>query len=120
MHDYAPNCGLSWNTTDTKGTFLNVIHSPNDAPLYAKTIRINSFQYQGPSLFNILPRYIRDNQNDMEEWKMILDKHLEKIPDHPVTSHLDPGICDSSSRPSNSIIHWLPQLWKEGVNLNEP
>ena len=88
--------------------------------MFAKTIRNNSFQYQGPFLFNVLPRYIRDSNDDMEDWKMTLDKYLEKIPDHPVTSILDPGICDSSSRPSNSIISWLPQLWKEGVNLSEP
>ena len=71
LYEYAPNCGLSWDKNETKGTFFNIVHSPNDAPLFAKTIRNNSFQYQGPTLFNILPRYIRDNQSDMEDWKIV-------------------------------------------------
>ena len=34
---------------------------------------------------------------------MELDKYVEKIPDLPVTSQLDSGLCDSLSRPSAAL-----------------
>ena len=98
---------------------FKLTQSPNNAPLFSKTIRKNAFQYQGPLLFNSLPAHIRNCESDMEGWKVVLDKFLEKIPDLPVTSLLDSGPCDSNAKPTNSLTHWYPKLRKEGVNLNE-
>ena len=113
-----PNCGLIWENTDRKGNMFKIPYSPNSSPNYVKSIRINSFQVQGPALFNILPRDIRDSEASMEGWKILLDKFLENIPDCPITSDLDSGLCDRNTAcPTNSVYEWIPHLSRNGGNL---
>ena len=94
MFNYTPNCGQTWEITAHKGIIFYITQSPNNAPLFTKTIRKNSFQYQSLLLFNSLPKNIRNSESDMEGWKTILDKFLDKIPNLPVTSQLDSGLYD--------------------------
>merc|ERR1712105_234662 len=85
-----------------------------------KTLRSQTFQVQGPSLFNRLPRYLRDNSEDTpDDWKVCLDKYLADIPDQPVTTFLSPWLCDRfSASPTNSIGDWI--LFKERTKQWNP
>ena len=60
----------------------------------------------------MLPVYMRMNLHyDMIEWKDLLDEFISTIPDTPVTSRLEPGLCDLfSSKPTNSLGRWIPHL----------
>ena len=54
-----------------------------------KTLRNNSFQVQGPKLFNALPSYIRNiTKCGVKDFKDRLDNFLPKIPDSPKIGHL--------------------------------
>ena len=46
-----------------------------------------SLAVKGAKMFNLLPRYLRDFRSDqVENFKILLDKYLEKIPDNPCAS----------------------------------
>ena len=62
------------------------------APTWARSIRANCFFSTGPSLYNKLPRQLREieainipNKNHVEAFKRKLDKLLQNIPDIPGT-----------------------------------
>ena len=55
------NCGLVWRYTQDKGNIFKVNYSPNSAPVRVKTIRLNSYQVQGPELFNLLSKDISNS-----------------------------------------------------------
>ena len=76
---------------------------------------------KGPRLYNALPHYLREDLDlDSNLWKARLDNFLEKVPDMPVTSSLDSGLCDQfSSSPTNSITIWIPHLMRQGVFTND-
>ena len=102
-----PNCGLSWDHNENKGIKFKINYSPNRASDSVKSIRINSFQVQGPTLFNTLPRQLRDSDVSAENWKSELDKYLEQIPDKPFVTGMDSDLCDRySTQPTNSILEW--------------
>ena len=97
--------------SEHKGTLFSVNFSPNMASEHVKGIRLNSYQVQGPKLFNCLPMEIRNSVCNQESWKTILDKFLETIPDLPFTTDLDSGLCDKyTSSPMNSILEWIPNI----------
>ena len=101
------NCGLDWNTTECSGRLLNMI----SVKTFCKSQREQTFQYIGPRLYNTLPRKLRDDTSStMEEWKILLDKYLAKIPDCPLTTEEIPGLCTFDSVPTNSVIYWIPHL----------
>ena len=65
-----------------------------DAPKEVRSIRISSFFFKGPLLFNILPKELRtparpngpvESKKLLERFKRWLDKWLELIPDQPTT-----------------------------------
>ena len=108
-----PNCGLTWGSDTHKGTIFNIPYSPNGATPHIKNIRLNSFQVQGPELFNSLPKNIRESRVSADGWKEILDKYLNDIPDMPYTIDLDSGLCDRfTSDPTNSLLEWIPHLFR--------
>ena len=107
MNGDVPNCGLSWEYSHTKGMKFKINYSPNKTSDSVKTICMNSFQVQGPSLFNILPRDLRYSVSSVDSWKMELDKYLEQIPDKSFVTGMDSGLCDRfNSQPTNYIIEW--------------
>ena len=71
-----------------------------------RKLREQSFQYNGPKLFNSLPKYLRNiSKVSVEEFKEKLDKYLELIPDEPNVEGLTPSACDMfTAAPSNSIV----------------
>ena len=101
-------CGLNWRYSLDKGYMFMVNYSPNSAPKRVKTVRLNFYQVKGHVLFNSLPRFLRDSDDSMENWKKLLDKYLENLPDKPVLSDLDSGVCCKfTARPKNSVCEWI-------------
>ena len=54
----APNCSLNWYDNIHKGILFDITYSPNNATDHVKGIRLNSYQVQGPELFNMLPKHL--------------------------------------------------------------
>ena len=101
------NCGINWSNTINSGTIITEISTQE----YFQSQRENSFHFTAPRLFNRLPRSLRDDRaSTLDKWKMKLDKLLSKIPDEPIVPDLTPGLCDYSSKPTNSLYFWLPHL----------
>ena len=77
-------------------------------------LRSSSFQFTGPTLFNSLPKKLRDlKQICVEDFKIYLDKYLMTIPDQPKVPGMTPAAMTSDSVASNSLIHWIPKLTRE-------
>jgi hypothetical protein len=91
-----------------RGRMCQIPELKKKAPASIKKLRENSFQVQGPKLFNSLPIKIRNLRNcSVDQFKAELDMMLEKIPDEPnVTgSNYTPSACDLyTGKPSNSIV----------------
>ena len=70
-----------------------------------QTMKDNSFQTNGPKLFNSLPKVLRNMKKCSEEdFKEELDKYLQKLPDQPKIDGLIPWGQDQEGKPSNSIL----------------
>ena len=65
-----------------------------------------SFQVNGPKLFNCLPSSIRNLSGiTVDDFKFKLDQFLSKITDEPSVEGLPPSACDLyTATPSKSII----------------
>ena len=71
-----------------------------------QTLKENSFQVNGPNLYNSLPKHIRNmKKSTLDEFKMELDKYLQRMPDQPKIDGLIPWGQDREGKPSNSILH---------------
>jgi hypothetical protein len=70
------------------------------------TLSEQSFQVNGPKLFNSIPKKVCDSTKvSVWEFKEQLDKVLEKIPDQPNVDGLTPKACNLyNAAPSNSIV----------------
>ena len=76
-----------------------------------------TFQVNGPHLFNSLPAYIRNTSKcSTDDFKMKLDKYLERVPDEPNVSGLTPGGSTTDDRPSNSILDQLRRVQGSSVD----
>ena len=71
-----------------------------------RTLRDQSFQVNGPKLFNSIPKKVCNlTKVSVGEFKEQLDKFLEKIPDQPNVDGLTPTACNLyNAAPSNSIV----------------
>ena len=68
-------------------------------------LREQSFQRNGPLLFNFLPETVRNVTNyTLEEFKFKLDNFLTNVPDEPKIGGIMPGSMESNLRWSNSIL----------------
>ena len=101
-----PNCGVNIKMEDGRlGRICQVPSISKTAPQSVQTMREQTFQVNGPKLFNSLPAKIRNISNcSVDDFKTALDKYLEKIPDEPSVSGLTPGGCTSEARASNSLL----------------
>ena len=75
-------------------------------PLAIRSLRKQSFQVNGPKLFNCLPPSIRNLSGiTVDEFKLKPDQFLSKIPDEPNMEGLTPSSYDLfSAAPLDSII----------------
>ena len=65
------------------GTQCVVQRLPPRAPTRVETIHSNYLTTKGPTLFNALPREIREARGSPDAFKKRLDKFLQRLPDEP-------------------------------------
>ena len=108
LEGLVPNCGLEAENKTRLGRICTIPALANTGSSKIGTLRENSFQVHGPKLFNSLPIQVRNiSKCNVDEFKVQLDKVLEKVPDEPNISggQYTPRACDQfTGRPSNSII----------------
>ena len=79
-----------------------------------RKLRRKSFQLTGPTLFNSMPKKLRNLKRIcVDEFKMSLDEYLMTIPDQPKVPGMTPAAMTSNSVASNSLIHWIPKITRE-------
>ena len=115
LEELAPNCGLTVQPSGRRGREFKVPLLRGKPSI--KTLRSQSFQVNGPQLFNSLPVNIRNlTKVSVGEYKEKLDKFLMKIPDEPKVDGLTPGACNQwTAAPSNSIIDQVRRVQLRGV-----
>ena len=112
LEGLAPNCGIELSGSDEKrqGRKCKVQSIKKGANASAKTLREQTFQVNGPQLFNILPPYLRNlTKCPAEIFKEKLDQYLMKVPDEPSVPGLVPSATTPEARPSNSLLHQRPR-----------
>ena len=104
LEGLAPNCGLEVTNTDRRGREVRI--PPLKGNQSVRTLREQSFQVNGPKLFNSVPIKIRNiTKVPVDKFKEQLDKFLELIPDEPNVDGLTPSTCNQyTAAPSNSIM----------------
>ena len=114
-----PNCGIEVKQNLRLGRLCEI---PGIKKCSARivTLRENSFQVQGPKLFNILPPKIRNMTGcSIDDFKFALDQFLMKIPDEPNVpgAEYTPTACNQvTGKPSNSLVDQVKSV-NMGGNL---
>ena len=103
-----PNCGVELAPVNERlGRRCAVPHLLPGGRAAIQTLRENSFQIDGPRLFNSLPKKIRDIKTSQDDFKEALDIFLMTIPDQPRMGSLVPHATDQQTgRQSNSLLAW--------------
>ena len=114
-----PNCGVETTENIRLGRLCKIpLLTKGSAKV--KSLRENSFQVQGPTLFNILPPKIRNmTKCSVDEFKFALDNFLTKIPDEPYVSGVGytPSACNQiTGKASNALVDQVKTM-KTGGNL---
>ena len=65
-----------------------------------KTMQRRNIKWEGVRIFNSLPAHVKTFQGTKEQFKILLDKFLETIPDQPQTNVWIPGAKDCYGNPS--------------------
>ena len=109
-----PNCGLKVKTEGGRiGRTVAVPKRNTSTRAAVQTKKEQTFQVNGPQLFNSLPAHIRNlTKCDLGDFKMKLNKFLEQIPDEPNVAGLTPGASTTDARPSNSILDQVRRVQK--------
>jgi hypothetical protein len=113
LRGLVPYCGLVEDSpaSSRRGQTISIPSLPgSDRYRAVKTLRDQSFQSEGPKLFNSLPREIRNLESTAETFKLHLDKFLESIPDHPAVPGHIPAAQRLSGQPSNSVRDWTRRI----------
>ena len=107
LEGQVPNCGIFSTTEEARlGRKCTIPRLNTTARQAVQSLKEQTFQVNGPKLFNSLPAYIRNTRNcPLDDFKKKLDKWLEKIPDEPSVRGLIPGGCDAEAKASNSLLH---------------
>ena len=107
-----PNCGvevkLEGGRLDRKCKIPSIQKQTKRS---VQTLREQTFQVNGPQLFNSIPASVRNmTKCGVDEFKQKLDAFLENLPDEPNVPGLVPGACTSEARPSNSILDQVKRI----------
>ena len=104
----SPNCGIQNKNHDRLGRLCEIPKIIANSKKSIQTLRENSFQINGPKLFNCLPKKIRNKKGcSIEEFKAELDQFLEKIPDQPKSEGYIPNACNQSTAIPSVYEYWL-------------
>ena len=108
LQGLAPNCGVELaQTNERQGRRCAVPRLLPGGRAAIQTLREQSFQVDGPRLFNALPKSIRELKGSQEEFKEALDTFLMTVPDHPrMGSQVPEAVDQRTGRQSNSLLAW--------------
>ena len=106
LEGISPNCGIEVKLEGGRvGRKCNIPKIQTKSQKWVQTLREQTFQINGPQLFNSLPAYLRNiTKCGVDDFKTKLDKYLEKVPDEPSMRGLVPRAYTIEARPSNSIL----------------
>ena len=104
LEGLVPNCGITPNNHVRRGR--ECIIPPLKGRQAVRSLRNQSFQVNGPQLFNSIPKKLREiTKVHTDDFKLELDKYLSTLPDQPKVGDQIPSVCNqNSAMPSNSII----------------
>ena len=115
LEGLVPNCGLEESAENERlGRLCQVrkLMGPNNV----QKLRSQSVQCTGPSLFNSLPKKLRNLKRVwIDEFKEHLDNYLTDIPDQPKVPGMTAACMTNSAVPTNSLLHWIPLVSREAV-----
>ena len=113
LQGLAPNCGVELaQPSERLGRRCAVPPLLPGGRAAIQTLREHSFQIQGPRLFNVLPKKIREMRTSQDDFKEALDLFLMTQPDQPRMGGLVPAAVDQvTGRQSNSLLAWA--CWKD-------
>ena len=102
LEGLSPNCGIQLKMEGGRlGRICSVPNRNNNAKTLVQSMREQTFQVNGPKLFNSLPVKLRSmTKCSLDQFKMALDNYLSNKPDEPNVS----GGCTAEARASNSIL----------------
>ena len=106
LEGLVPDCGVRVKQEGGRtGRKCEILAINKNAKKSVQTLREQTFQVNGPQLFNMIPAHIRNITNcAVDDFKIKHDKFLESIADEPNTSGLTPGACTAEARASNSLV----------------
>ena len=125
LEGIAPNCGINVKLEGGRvGRKCQIPKIQIQARKGVQSLREQSFQVNGPQLFNCLLSAVRNmTKCTVEEFKAKLDTFLEKVPDEPSMRGLVPAACTADARPSNSIMDQVRRIqlarWPEDQMARE-
>ena len=110
LEGLVPNCGITECISDRRGRECIIPQVKGKARI--QSLRNQSFQVNGPRLFNSLPKKLRDIRKvSVDDFKEQLDNYLADLPDHPKVGDLIPHVCNQiTAKPSNSIVDVIKSL----------
>ena len=89
LEQKAPNCGIESKIHERLGRLCDIPKIKPNSKKSVQTLRENSFQINGPKLFNCLPKNLRNKRRcSIDEFKAALDLFLENIPDEPQSARI--------------------------------
>lgn len=110
IENQVPNIGIQ-HQYSKRGRRCIVPSVKKDAPSWTRKLREASLNVRGPTLFNCLPREIRDITDcKTETFKKSLDHWLSTIPDEPQI----PGYTAMRRSESNCVRHMYPYAERDG------
>ncbi|KAK3896125.1 hypothetical protein Pcinc_000193 [Petrolisthes cinctipes] len=109
------NSAIKEKTNKRRGKLCELGNYNKRAPTRVVTQRMTSMSYRGPTLFNALPRYVRDKEcSSVDQFKRVLDRFLTSVPDQPKIPHY------SIRALSNSIPDQLALMRADGNFMDSP
>ena len=90
MNGMVPNFGLTFTKIERRGMMVKILILDSKVRDSVKTLREQSLKVHGGRMFNLLPVEIRIFIRPMEDFKVMLDEFLMKIPDQPHVPGLYP------------------------------
>ena len=107
LNGVVPCIGLKWQERDrSKLTYPRTLGSKGRA----RTLQMTALNWEGVSLYNSLPEYLRVWKGTFQTFKNKLDQFLVNIPDQPQTNGDKPGGRTVNGDCSNAINDWMRVL----------
>ena len=106
VHGFTLSLGFEIKNDDRRGKII-IMNKPTGSVMRIVTLKEKSLHYQGPKLYNSLPKCIREIDDNLTNFKTVLDMFLTLLPDCPVLKGYTTHTNDKYDRQSNSIYDWI-------------